>query len=87
MLIFNCFYKKHVFYFKLYSIIHYLVIYWIKNTKLKEAVQNIFNKTSHFCTISNGWSNINKSLIINYIIIIVVFKIQLAYPKSEIMKL
>lgn len=35
---------------------------------LKKVVRNVFNETPNFCITSDGWSNVNKSSVINYMI-------------------
>jgi hypothetical protein len=35
---------------------------------LKKLVRNVFNETPYFCITSDGWSNINKAPIVNYMI-------------------
>ncbi len=35
---------------------------------MKKVVQNVFDETPYFCMTSDGWSNVNKVLIINYMV-------------------
>ncbi|CAG8584852.1 21566_t:CDS:2, partial [Rhizophagus irregularis] len=35
---------------------------------LKKLVRNFFNETPYFCITSDGWSNVNKAPIVNFMI-------------------
>ena len=60
---------------KAYSLFQILSCYTLSDNlldkeykDLKKVVQNVFNETSYFCMTSDGWSNVNKVPIINYMV-------------------